>query len=67
MGDNEKIQDATRQVGEDDAKAEHKADRMPTDDEERRAESLTLDPEVKESYEEANERGANAKGEGRIS
>jgi hypothetical protein len=32
----------------------------------RRADGLTVDPEVAESYEAATERGANAKGEGRI-
>jgi hypothetical protein len=31
-----------------------------------RAEGLTVDPEVRESYQEATERGANLEGEGRI-
>jgi hypothetical protein len=39
---------------------------MPTPEEERIAEELELDPEVAEAYEEAIERGANVKGEGRI-
>jgi hypothetical protein len=32
----------------------------------KRAEGLTVDPEVAESYRASAERGANAKGEGRI-
>lgn len=32
----------------------------------RRADSLTVDPDVRESYQEATERGANLEGEGRI-
>ena len=32
----------------------------------RRADELTVDPQVAEAYQEATERGANAKGEGRI-
>ena len=31
-----------------------------------KTDDLTVDPQVAESYQEANERGANAKGEGRI-
>jgi hypothetical protein len=43
-----------------------KADRPPTEDEERAAEENDLDPHVAESYKEANERGANIEGEGEI-
>jgi hypothetical protein len=32
----------------------------------RRADGLTVDPDMAESYQEATERGANAQGEGRI-
>ena len=60
------VDDATRQVDEEDARASHGADRMPTPDEERRADELELDPDVAESYDEAIERGANVKGEGQI-
>lgn len=49
-----------------DAAVGHQPDRPPTPDEEERAEQLELDPEVAESYREAAERGAHAKGEGRI-
>ncbi len=31
-----------------------------------RADSLTVDPEVRENYQEAAERGANVKGEGQV-
>jgi len=64
--DSASLDEATRQVDEDDARAEHRADRMPTPDEERRADELELDPDVAEAYEDAIERGANVKGEGRI-
>jgi hypothetical protein len=68
MGDtqNEKLTSETHDADAQDAQATHSADRMPTGDEDRLAESQSLDPKVKESYEEANERGAKAKGEGRI-
>jgi hypothetical protein len=49
-----------------DASMPHQPDRPPTPEEERAAERKGLDPEVAESYRAANERGANAKGEGRI-
>ena len=39
---------------------------MPTPDEERIADELELDPDVAEAYEDAIERGANVKGEGRV-
>jgi hypothetical protein len=39
---------------------------MPTPDEEKAAESLEVDPEAAEHYEEMAERGAHQKGEGRI-
>jgi hypothetical protein len=60
------LDDATRQVDEQDARAEHRADRMPTPEEERRADELELDPDVAQAYDEAIERGANVKGEGQI-
>lgn len=48
-----------------DAAAAHDADREPTPDEEAAAPDRA-DPKVSQAYEEANERGANAKGEGQI-
>lgn len=48
-----------------DAAAAHDADRAPTPDEEAAAPDHA-DPDVRRAYEEANERGANAKGEGKI-
>ncbi len=64
--DPEATDEATRQVDEDDAKSAHKADRMPTAEEERIADGLEVDPDVAEAYEDAIERGANVKGEGQI-
>jgi hypothetical protein len=58
--------DATRQVDVEDAQAAHRADRMPTPEEERTADELELDPDVAEAYEDAIERGANVKGEGQV-
>jgi hypothetical protein len=49
-----------------DMSTKHEADRMPTPDEEAAAErSGPVDPEVAERYEEALERGAAQKGEGK--
>ena len=48
------------------AKAEHDADRPPTPEEEALADQNRLDPKVAKAFEEANERGAAQKGEGRI-
>ncbi|HVE93789.1 MAG TPA: hypothetical protein VNB24_02625 [Acidimicrobiales bacterium] len=46
---------------------EHKADRMPTPEEEQAADAAgPVDPAVAENYKEAMERGANQEGEGRI-
>ncbi|MCD9622711.1 hypothetical protein [Rhabdothermincola salaria] len=66
MPDNADTTPETQSADEADAEATHKADRMPTPEEERLAESQELDPEVAESYKEAAERGANVKGEGEI-
>ena len=57
----------TKEFERRDARSDHDPDRMPTADEERRAEQLELDPDVAASYREQAERGANTKGEGRIS
>ncbi len=61
-----KTDQETLQADENDARVAHRADRMPTPDEEREAEKHELDPAAAKAYEEAMERGANAKGEGRI-
>jgi hypothetical protein len=64
--DPDAVDEATRQVDEDDAKSKHGADRMPTPEEEKIADGLEVDPDVAEAYEDAIERGANVKGEGKI-
>lgn len=56
----------TRDSEAEEARAAHDADRPATSEEEKLADSNKLDPGVAESYEEANERGAAQKGEGRI-
>jgi hypothetical protein len=64
--DPDAVDTATQEFDEEDAQASHRADRMPTAEEERVADGLELDPDVAESYKEAIERGANVKGEGEI-
>ena len=56
----------TRATERDDVQTSADADREPTPEEARRAEELTLDPEVAEHEQEMAERGTNQKGEGRI-
>ena len=56
----------TVRADEKDADAAHRADRMPTPEEEAAADRNQLDPDVAEAYEEAIERGADVKGEGEI-
>ncbi|HEY5013602.1 MAG TPA: hypothetical protein VIK61_12985 [Acidimicrobiia bacterium] len=58
--------DATREFESEDAHTEAGADRAPTSDEEKSAETNELDPKVAEHYEEMAERGANQQGEGRL-
>lgn len=64
--DTDRLDPATVAAEEDEARARAGADRPPTEDEERAAEQNELDPDVARAYEEANERGANIKGEGQI-
>jgi hypothetical protein len=60
-----RVSDATREADRRDAQVTGHADRQPTPEEDAAA-PTEVDPEVAESYEEALERGANTKGEGRI-
>jgi hypothetical protein len=62
----QKISDATKAADRHDAEMHGRADRMPTDEEAAKAEQNTLDPNVASSYEQATERGAKQRGEGRI-
>jgi anti-anti-sigma factor len=61
------VSEATRKAEEEEASAPHMADRAATPEEEADAESQSLEKGVAEHYEEMAERGANQKGEGRIS
>jgi hypothetical protein len=56
----------TRAAERDEADQPAGADRMPTDEEERRAEEHPVNEAVAEEAEEMYERGADAQGEGRI-
>jgi hypothetical protein len=56
----------TVEADERDAQAKHRADRLPTPEEEAKAEEFDLDPKSAKAYEEALERGANVKGEGAL-
>jgi hypothetical protein len=57
---------ATRAAETEEARASAKADREPTPDEAKIADGLELDPEVAPHEEEMLEKGAHAKGEGRL-
>jgi hypothetical protein len=59
------ISDETRRAERNDAKASHRADRMPTPEEEEEAGESVLDQKVAEHYKEMAERGARQEGEGR--
>jgi hypothetical protein len=67
MSDSTKPSPETRAAEREEANARHVPDREPTDDENAAAETLELDPEVVAHEKEMAERGANQKGEGRIS
>jgi len=64
--DHTEVSDATREAEREESEAPHRADRPPTPDEESVADSRSVDPEVKEHYEEMMETGAEVEGEGRI-
>ncbi|HET6794001.1 MAG TPA: hypothetical protein VFH45_06145 [Acidimicrobiales bacterium] len=64
--DHTRPSDTTRQAEAAQARTDHSADRPPTDDEARAAESNDLDPQAAAAAKEATERGAAQKGEGRI-
>jgi hypothetical protein len=67
MTDRTKPDAETRAAEREEMDAKHVSDREPTPDEEAAAENLELDPEVVKNEQEMAERGANQKGEGRIS
>jgi hypothetical protein len=61
-----RVSDATRQAERREANMPADAGPMPTPDEIEAAEQNDVDPEVARAEKAATERGANAKGEGRI-
>lgn len=64
--DGENVSEATNEAEAGEATAPHGADRGPTSDEERAAETNEVDPDVAKSFASAAERGVNDPGEGRI-
>ena len=66
MTDRTRPNEQTREAERADAQTQAAPDRMPTPEEEQLAESLEVDPDAAEHYEEMAERGANQMGEGRI-
>jgi hypothetical protein len=57
----------TRETEDEDARVTAQADDLPTKDEAAAADRADdLEPEAERAYKEALERGANAKGEGRL-
>jgi hypothetical protein len=63
--DPDQIDESTKHADERDARHPHEADRMPTPDEDAAA-PTDVDQGVREHYREMTEKGAHAKGEGRI-
>jgi len=66
MPDTTRPTPTTRAAERAEAEVHAQADRLPTPEEEDKAEENTLDPEVSEHEREMLERGANQKGEGRL-
>jgi hypothetical protein len=64
--DSTRPNDRTREAEREDAQTKAHADREPTADEAKLAEGHAADPDVAEHYEDMAERGADAKGEGRL-
>jgi hypothetical protein len=63
----ERITQATKDVDRRDAQAEHGAPQVPTAEESAAADAHgAASPETAKAYEEMLEKGANAKGEGRL-
>jgi hypothetical protein len=63
----QRISEATKEVDRRDAQAEHGAPQTPTADEAAAADSNgPVSEETKEAYQDFVEKGANAKGEGRL-
>lgn len=60
------VSEGTEQAEQEDEQQTARADRPPTPDEERAAETQKLDPKVAQAYKEAAERGAAVSGEGEI-
>jgi hypothetical protein len=58
--------DRTREAEHEEARTPAHADREPTEEEAKLAESTPLDPKVSEHEKEMAERGARQKGEGRL-
>jgi hypothetical protein len=63
----DRVDEATREAEEEEARAPHEADRLPTEKEEEAAEGVRPDPEVAEHEQEMGRLGAEVRGEGQIS
>jgi hypothetical protein len=66
MAERTKPDEQTRSAERAEADEEHAPDRMPTPDEERRAEEHEADTSVAAHAKEMAERGKNQQGEGRV-
>ncbi|HTT86068.1 MAG TPA: hypothetical protein VMF60_01765 [Acidimicrobiales bacterium] len=64
--DHTEVSDATRQAEREASAAAPEPDRAPTSEEEAVADDLSVDPDVREHYEEMAELGADTEGEGRV-
>ena len=61
----DEVTEQTREAEATEARAEHRSDREPTDEEAADA-PTTVDPKVAAAIEQADKTGANVKGEGQI-
>ena len=66
MTERTKPSEQTKQAERAEAETHAASDRLPTPEEEQVADSLSVDPDAAEHYEEMAERGARQKGEGRL-
>ena len=63
----DRVDEATREAEDEEARAPHESDRPPTEEEEEAAESQRADPEVAAHEREMDRLGAEVRGEGQIS
>jgi hypothetical protein len=66
-GDRTEVSDSTKEAEREEAQAPHESDRPPTEEEEEETAEGAVDEDVRRHHQEMDERGANQRGEGRVS